>query len=464
MLFRRAAKTLRSKLESLNREGFARSIGVLVGGTAFAQALTVLALPFVTRLYTPSDFSVLAVFASILSIISVAACLRLELAIPMPEYDNDAANLFAVALCASAVVALLSGLVVYFWPAQIIDLVGQPGLRPYLWLLPFGIWLTSSYSAMQFWTTRKKRFGLIAKTRMSQAVGGTGTQIGLGFGGFTPMGLLLGQVINSGAGFFGLGRNAMREDGAALKSINLQGMRQMFQRYDRFPKFSTFESFANTASSQLPVILIAALSVGPEAGYLILAMRAMAIPLGLIGGAVSQVYLSRAADEFREGRLTQFTLRVINGLFKSGVGPLLLIGAVSPIIFPLIFGEKWQRAGELVAWMTPWFLMQFLTSPISMAFHVTGHQRLVLLVQLVGLVLRVGIVCLSAWIAPSYIVESFALSGVVFYLMYFGAIVWVLKIPARGLIEIFQSNGFIVLLWCGAGLVFTGIAHALVSR
>ena len=60
-------------------------MGVLVGGTAFAQAIAVLALPLLTRLYTPDDFSVLAVYAALLGIISVVACLRLEIAIPMPN-------------------------------------------------------------------------------------------------------------------------------------------------------------------------------------------------------------------------------------------------------------------------------------------------------------------------------------------------------------------------------------------
>jgi len=123
MLALSAARTLRTKFQSLNRGGFVRSVGVLVGGTAFAQALTVLALPLVTRLYTPFDFSVLAVFVSILSIISVAACLRLEIAIPLPESDEDAANLLALALCACSVVSALTGIVVWWFPSQIVNLV-----------------------------------------------------------------------------------------------------------------------------------------------------------------------------------------------------------------------------------------------------------------------------------------------------------------------------------------------------
>ncbi|MFH4122330.1 translocase, partial [Acinetobacter baumannii] len=61
--------------------GFLKAVSVLVGGTAFAQGLAIIALPFITRLYSPSDFSIFAVYASILGILTVASCLRFEIAI-----------------------------------------------------------------------------------------------------------------------------------------------------------------------------------------------------------------------------------------------------------------------------------------------------------------------------------------------------------------------------------------------
>lgn len=66
-------------------------MGVLVGGTTGAQLLAVLAAPLLTRLYTPEDFGLLAVYASLLGLIAVIASLRYELAIPLPTDDTEAA-------------------------------------------------------------------------------------------------------------------------------------------------------------------------------------------------------------------------------------------------------------------------------------------------------------------------------------------------------------------------------------
>ncbi len=442
------------KFKSLSRAGVLRSVGVLVGGTALAQALTVLVLPAVTRLYTPADFSVLAVFSSVLAVISVVACLRLEIAIPIPEKDDDAANLLALALCFCTAVAALAGLAVWLLSTQIIDLLGQPKLQPFLWLLPMGIWLTSASTAVQFWATRKKKFAAIAKTRMSQAIGGASAQLGLGWWpGFGPLGLLLGQLISSGAGLFSLGRAALREDRFALHSISRLGMRRMLREYSRFPKYSTFEAFANIAGIQVPIIIIAAMAIGPDAGYLLLASRAMAIPLGLIGSAVSQVYVSNASTEMRNSNLAIFTSEIIAGLLRGGVGPLIFAGIVAPVVFPLIFGESWRRAGELITWMTPWFVLQFLASPITLALNVMGRQRAALNLQIFGLVVRVSAVVIAGLILHTRVAETYAISSFIFYCVNFYVVIFFTEIKFASLYRKLIESGLYILPWAFFGIL-----------
>ena len=438
---------MRSKLIALLRPGFVRSASVLVGGTAIAQLLMLLILPVLTRLYTPEDFSALAVYVSILGIISAAACLRLEIAIPLPHRDEDAANLLALALCSSAGVTGLSALIVAMFPSQIIILIAQPLLVHYLWLLPLGIWLSSSYAALQFWATRKKKFALVSKTRVGQAFGGASAQVGFGLIGSAPLGLLVGQLVSSGAGLFGLAKDALKNDHTAISSISWLNMRRTLVEYKRFPKYSTFESLANSASIQLPVIFIAAMAAGPEAGYLLLASRVLFSPLALIGGAVSQVYISRAPDELRANTLGEFTVKILGGLVKTGVGPIIFLGILAPIVFPLVFGANWKRAGDLVFLLTPWCAMQFLVFPISMALHVRNLQRTALLLQLVGFVARVGSIIVAGYLQPGWLVETYALSGLVFYILYFGVIVSIIKTSTQDILQAIKPGVLVTIIW-----------------
>lgn len=443
---------LKNRLELLRKDGFVRSVGVLMGGTVFAQAITVLALPLLTRLYQPQDFSILAVYAAILAIISVVACLRLELAIPMPESDKDAANLLALSLLCSAAFGLLTAMIGVLLPNWASSILKQPGLSPHLWLLPIGVWLTSSYAAIQFWITRKRRFAVLAKTRMTQSVMGVGTQLGMGWMMFGAIGLLVGQLLNSGAGAFRLVYLVWQADREVFRAIRWTSMCSMLKRYERFPRYSVWEALANNAGIQLPVILIAMSVAGPEAGYLFLASRIMAAPISLIGGAVSQVYLSRAPEEYKSKGLASFTVRIVGGLLRTGVGPIAFIGITAPFASSLILGSDWQRTGELIAWMTPWFIMQLLASPVSMALHVTGNQGVAFLLQIFGLFVRVATTGVAVW-CEKWVSEAYAISGFIFYLAYICVILKIVGSQRGEVVKMLGSSLHSLALWVAAGFV-----------
>lgn len=396
-----------------------RSAAVLMGGTAAAQLLGALALPILTRIYSPEDFSILAVYASLLGLLSVIACLRFEIAIPLPEGEQEAVDLLLLCLCSTLVVSLLVAFVVLFWGEQLLEIIRQPRLAPYIWTLPVAVCLAGVYSGLQYWATRKRWFLLISKTRFSQVIAGTGIQIGLGLAGASFLGLLAGQIANSGAGIVSLARMTTREQSGISMRSRFREMVRVAARYKRFPKYSTPEALANAIGIQLPVIAIAALSIGPEAGYLMLAVRAVQIPMGLVGGAVSQVYLAGAPEKLRSGTLAQFTVESLRRLGTIGIGPLILIGAVSPVLFGKVFGTTWYRAGEIVAWMLPWIIFQLISSPISMVMHVCGRQRLMLFVTITGLAIRMGGIFAADSLAKEFLSECYALSGGLFYMVCF---------------------------------------------
>jgi O-antigen/teichoic acid export membrane protein len=421
-----------------------RAVIVLVSGTALAHGLTAAALPVLSRLYSPTDFGMLAVFASALSIVSVAACLRYELAVPLPEQNDDALHLLALAIGCALGLATLLALPVLLAPVWIARQLGQPALAPYLWLLPVGVALAGAYSALQFWFVRQKGFGLLARTRIAQSACSVGTQVGLGWwAAVGPLGLLLGHVMNTGIACLLLGGQMAR----AAPRLSWAKTRAVAREYSRFPKYSTFEAVANSASIQLPIIMIAALAVPSEAGYLMMAMTVMQAPMSLIGTAISQVFLSRAPVEHREGRLGIFTVDILSALFKAGVGPLIAVGVLSPLLFGLVLGAGWQRAGFLVAWMTPWFILQFIVVPISMALHVTNHQRAALLLQLAGIVIRVGAVIAAPYLMPGKVSEIYAVSGFFFYLLYLAVVLRLVDASARNLLAALTKALPIILGW-----------------
>lgn len=435
-----------------------RAVLVLVSGTGVAHLITALSLPILTRLYTPEDFSVLAFFSGVLMTVSVAACLRLDVAIPLARNDEEARDLLILSLLATGLVSFLLLLFILFVPSWVLILPDE-SVKGFTWLLLTGVLMAGVYNAFQNWFIRQKAFVSIAQSRVIQAFASNGVQIGNGLFGANTYGLLFGYMLNVGMGSILLGARWFANAGNidSLSRLTFYKLKTTFLYYKNFPKFSTGEALANSASVQIPIMMIASFSIGADAGYLLLGMTVIQAPMAILGTSLSQVFSSRAPAEYREGRLGNFVLELLGNLLKVGAGPLLAVGILSPAVFELIFGFGWSRAGVLVAWMVPWFILQFLVSPISVSLHVVGRLRLALVLQLFGVIFRVMTVWLAYLYAQESIGEIYAVTGGIFYLIYLVSVIYVLEINFFSLLGLWKKSIVILVGWGALALLLRGI-------
>lgn len=442
-------------------KGFLRAVGMLAGSTAVGHLVTAAALPLATRLYTPAEFSSLAAFSAMVALVGVAACLRFDIAIPMPKRSGEAINLLSLSLLLAASISIALALLVWLQGERLAALFGERLSPAQMLLVPLGVMALASFSALQGWHLRSSQFGSLARAKVGQSVASAATQLGLGWHGAGAAGLMLANVIYLGGSSLWLGVRVVRQHAALLRRVSVRRMRAVGRSYDRFPKFSTLEALANSASIQVPLLLIAAWAAGPEAGLLLLAMQVMQAPMAVIGNAVGQVYLSQAPAAHREGKLDAFTAEVVRKLLRVGIGPLLFAGVVAPQVFPLLFGAEWARSGWLVSWMTPWFIAQFVASPVSMALHVTGKQRTALALQFFGLLIRVLAVAVASFAAPSAIAESYAVSGLVFYAAYLAVVLRVTKVDLHQLAPGWPRSASIAAAWLAGGTALAWAASVV---
>ncbi len=444
---------LRQKLEKITSNRLVRSVLVLTGGTALAQAVTILALPVLTRLYTPQEFGILAVFLAVFYMIAGISALRYEIAIPLPKSDSVAANVLGVALICVLATSLITLAAVTFLGKEISQLTNNTQLQPYLWLLPVTVFGAGCYNVFQYWATRKKNFKHIARTRLEQALAGVFLQIFLGWIGVGVVGLLFGQLAKVGIGSFGLARRAVLKSRAAFTKITPTSLSKAARSFDRYPKYSTFDTLANSAAIQLPIIFISIVSGNVEVGLLILAMKVMQTPMALLGTSIGQVYFSEATEEHRKGQLGEFTTKTLTNLAKIGVGPILFAGIIAPSVISFVFGPQWERTGVLMVWLTPWIMFQFLASPISMSMHVTGRQKTLLTLTLFGLALRIIFILYTVNLFTArYASEGYAVSGAVFYFICLMVFSIYSGLTKQNFISITVSAAPIIFAWVVFGV------------
>ena len=427
------------------KNAFLRGVSVLVGGTAGAQILLLLAAPLLTRLYTPEDFGLLAVYASLLAIIGVVASLRYELAIPLPEDDNESANLVVLCLILVVVISILTGVAMLIWGDSLAERLGVPALANCLWFLPLGVLLTGFYTVFNYWGIRTKRFGDIATTKLNQALATLAIQLtGFNLGGIA---LLMGQVAGQTAGTLTLAMPALKN--TAFKQISLAKMKFGLLRYKEFPLYSTWSGLINTAGHQLPPLIFAAFFSAGAAGLYALANRLLAMPANLIGGALAQVFLSHGVDSHREGNLGLIYAKLQNTLIQIGLPPTMLIVLVSPELFVVVFGQAWRDAGVFAQWLAVGAFFGFVVSPLSQIFTITEQQKLGFLLQMLLFISRlIGISIGIAYDSAVLAMALFSIGSAFGYGMYIIVMGRILSAPLADSLLVFLKRLAVSFVAC----------------
>ncbi|HEX7114311.1 MAG TPA: oligosaccharide flippase family protein [Steroidobacter sp.] len=409
--------TLVRRMEVSSRDLFLRGVATVASGTAVSQAVIVLSSPILTRLYTPADFGVLGVYVAALSILTMVAGLRYQLAMPLPRSDGSAANILALAFALVVAVALAT-MVISVNPlgTQLADLANAPGLKNYLWLLPVGVLLCGLYDVLTYWAIRKKDFGCIARTKVQQSVGAVGVQVAMGLAQFGPLGLIIGHILGNAAGVTRLLATAIKRDAHALKRIRVVRILGRARRFKRFPLYVTWAGLAQIAGAQLPAVFFAAIFSPAVAGLYLLADRVTRAPIDLIGKATSQVFFSGAADARREGHLERVALSTFEGLTRVSVGPAMLLAVSAPELFGAVFGREWMEAGTFVRWLTPMLITSFIVAPLTVLHSVMEVQAQSLALHVTMLSVRCGALALG--ILVGQVIPTIAIFSILSALVY----------------------------------------------
>jgi O-antigen/teichoic acid export membrane protein len=443
---------------SLSRRSAARSVGILASGTLIAHAITIIVMPINTRIYSPTDFTTLAIFSGIVSILAPIVCFRFDAAIIIPENEEEAVQLLVLSLLCAALFSIGIGLVAFLTPYSVYLTFNAKLIYELSWLFPLSVALIGTYIATQAWHVRVKGFKQIALSRGIQSAFAAGAQVGIGYTISGPLGLLLGYTINFGAGAIILIRQISYLPRRYNSYISITTLSKTFSKYSNFPKYSIWEGLANGLSNSAPLVMIAVMAPGPEAGYLTLSLFVLQAPLALIGNAIGQVYLSGAPSALRDDKLGKYTGETMVYLVRAGAGPIIFAAIASPYLFTYIFGEEWRRSGVLIAWMSPWFLLQFIASPVCNALHVTGHQRTMMIFHIMGMILRISIVWIVGLTAVNVVSEAWAITGWIFYSAYLYAIMRVVRPPAEVFSLHWQKTVAIIFPFLVAGLILSLLA------
>jgi len=357
-------------------------ISTLITGTTMANVIPILVVPILSRMYSPADFGVIALFISLTAIVGSISNGRYELAIILPRDQRE-----AIALTLSSVLIALSLALVLLPPvillnAPLAKLLNNENIGLWLYLLPLSIFIFGVNNPLNYYHVRKERYKAVTAAKIARALSLAIVQLYGGVMGWGGSGLILGFLVASLVESLVLFRRT-RPEWDVFRSINMNEMKTQMKRYIRFPKFSAWGAASNTLSTNLIDIVIPAIFSTVMLGYYALINRILGMPLKMIGNSISQVYFQKAAEQRNEKGDTW-------PVFKQTF--LMLIGISLPLfmliflfiedLFGIVFGEEWAIAGSYAKILLPLFAVRFIVSPLSVTCSVYEKQKVAFIWQL----------------------------------------------------------------------------------
>lgn len=397
----------------------------LISGTVISQGIAIASVPILAWFFDPDAFGLAAVFTSVVVIMGVVACLRYELALVLPERDEDASNVLAACLLFPLLFATLLVPIVLWVRQPLAEYWDQPALAELIWLIPIAILFHGWLAALSYWQTRKRRYvnQSVAKTSatFSQAAG----SIAAGsLGHVTGSVLVAFQLIGQLVSILVLALTTWRNDFQLFRSsIRPKVIVQQVFKYRKFPIVDTWAELLNIASSNLPILLLGYYFPITVVGHYSLGHRLLNIPMSLVGRSMSQVFFQNASVAHREGNLSNLVTETASYLFRLSFFPFLVIAIVGSDVFSLVFGAKWETAGLFAQILAPWLLFQFLYVPMSNLLNVLQLQEMGLALSLLLFASRVGALIYGGMLGnPLVSMTLFSLFGCVIYAAFFAYI------------------------------------------
>jgi O-antigen/teichoic acid export membrane protein len=411
---------------ALAGSSFVRNVVTLMTGTLLAQIITIIVAPILTRIYSPADYGALALYSSIISILAVISCGRYEIAIVIPDKEEEACSLFVLSLILGAIIGLVLFVVMLvcrrwipiWFPSQISNNI-------WIWLIPINVILMSLFQTLTYWNIRSKEYRRLAKRQVNQSISTATSQIFLAIFKLGERGLIfgnfIGQFIATSVLFWQTGKKNWAD---IRKEANKKSIYCVMHKFRKFPLYDSWPSLLDSLTLAMPILFFTYFYGTSESGQLALTLKILAIPSALIGASVSQVYFQKLAAAKNEGlKLSAIVEPTFIGLLGIGISFCLAVVFLAPPLFPIIFGSNWVVSGKFAKILAPALALRFIVSPLSSAFAVLNRLELIAIWKVIAATCTAAALLISTYFNnPNTSVLFLMINDLLIYSLYLALI------------------------------------------
>ena len=397
---------------------FSKNILTILTGSSIAQVIPLLVSPLLTRIYSPEDFGIFALYLSVLMIISSVATGKYELAIMLAKDDDEVAALVKIITITLLSTSLVFFLAAILFATQIAIKLGNLQLEYWLYFLPVSIMSIGYYQMLNYLLIRYKLFKTVSTNKIFATTTNSSFQLTIGYIFETAFGFLFGRLLsNFIAMFLILKKSTIRN---VLFRKKTQNLIEVATIHKNFPLYDLPGTLVNTCSSQAPMIFISKYFSIPMLGFYSLMNKVVMMPISLISKSILDVFKQRASEDYNNnGNCLEIFKSTFKLLSLIGIIPFTLLAIFGSDLFAFVFGEKWRMAGVFSQILAPLMYLRFVVSPLTYTFYIAKKQKIDLIGQTCTFILTIGSMILGVYYnSIDLALYYYCVSASIMYLIY----------------------------------------------
>jgi O-antigen/teichoic acid export membrane protein len=414
---------IKKKLET---NEFIKNLSIMVLGTLVSQAVPLIFMPILSRVYPVEEHGLYGIFFNILVSISIVATLRYELAIVIGEDQNEALKIFRVSALSATFMSLLCFCIFFFFSKTVLSIVGgNQNEEIGFWILfvPVGIFFNGLIQSYSYLLNRNKSYTELTKSKLILASVSVLLPLVLSMIVMVKGALIISYLFSQFLCLLYLCFSSKTQSEDNNQKFVMNDLKKIFLKYKKFPLLNAPSSIIDQLAAVIPLFFINKKFGIENAAYYVMALKVVSIPISLLSYSVSQTLFSEIASRIEKKESFYFLLKkALINLLIIGVFPTIVLLFFGELLFGFVFGSQWTTSGKMVMVMSVSTYVKFVVSPLSISLIAMKKLKTIAFWQVLYLVFNLAVI----YLLPNQTIMQYVfwlmISDVIIYVIYVGLI------------------------------------------
>lgn len=331
-------------IKKLKMSDSLKNVAKISGGTVAGQAISILTLPIITRIYGAEVMGIWATILSVALILQAVSDWGMTSSLMIEEDEEQVITYYAIITTLSLATSLIAAILIYPFFVFVKGYTVSNSII-YTFLTVIYAFTVKQVNTSYMLLNRKKKYSVLMKNPIINYLSVALISILFWKLGFSTYGYYFAVIVGQ---LFTL-INMRRVLPMVFLNLHIEKHIKLIRKYKDFLMYQTPNNLMLQMRDQIPNILIGSLFGDKMLGYYSVSVKILNMPVTFIGQAIGKVFYQKISEKNRNGEsIDGFVKRNFNRAILFTSVPVICLFAGGDIAAIIFFGADYYIAGQLL--------------------------------------------------------------------------------------------------------------------